>query len=52
MDIILGLLLGFFFTELERRQQNPNKRHSVSVDERKVMDHVFSVDELQQRGKT
>ncbi len=50
MDIIIGLLLGFFFTELERRRHHTNKSQQP-IDERKVMNHVFALDELQQREK-
>ena len=51
MDIILGLLLGFFCTEIERRRHPTNKQQVQPLDERKVLDLTFAADDLQQRGK-
>jgi hypothetical protein len=51
MDIILGLLLGFVFTEIERRRHPVSGGQPKSIDEQKVLDLTFVTDELQQRGR-
>ena len=51
MDIILGVLLGFIFTEIERRRHPVNRGQSQPLDQQKILDLTFATDELQQRGR-
>ena len=51
MDVILGLLLGFFFTEIERRGHPANNPKAKPLDQQKVLDMTYATDELQQRGR-
>ena len=51
MDVILGLLLGFFFTEMERRRHPVNSPKPKRLDQQKVLDMTYATDELQQRGR-
>ena len=51
MDVILGLLLGFFFTEMERRRHPTYSPNAKPLDQQKVLDMTYATDELQQRGR-
>ena len=51
MDVILGLLLGFFFTEMERRRHPANSPKAKRLDQQKVLDMTYATDELQQRSR-
>ena len=51
MDVIIGLLLGFFFTEMERRRHPVNSPNAKPLNQQKVLDMTYATDELQQRGR-
>ncbi len=49
MDIVLGVLLGFFFTEIERRRHPVSRGQSQPLNQQKILDLTYATDQLQQQ---